>query len=96
MWIFSYGSKKKIRYLAQNFSTMCRKIQACTAWLIKTGLEISILTLPVELIGTKQKNFTKLEDGQNLHFGKSNFKCLVTDLKIYYSTYFFRISDSRY
>ena len=75
---------------------MCRKIQACTAWLNKTGLEIIILTLLVELIGTKQKNFTNLEDGQNLHFGKSNFKCLVTDLKIYYSTYFFRISDSRY
>ena len=72
MWFFSYGSKK-IRYLAQIFSILCRKIQVCTAWLNKTGLEISILTLPVELIGTKQKNFTKLEDGQNLHFGKSNF-----------------------
>ena len=75
---------------------MCRKIQACTAWLNKTGLETSILTLPVELKGTKQKNFTKLEDGQNLHFGKSNFISIVTDLRIYCSTYFFQKSDSRY
>ena len=74
---------KRKEYIAQIFSTMCRKIQVCTAWLNKPGFEISILTLPVELTGTKQKNFTKLEDGQNLHFGKSNFISIVTDLRIY-------------